>query len=137
MTDHPPKRRFWQIHLSTAVLMMILFGVLLGLNLRPPRIVSQAVIPATDFGDKSIRLVLQGEGWSISRFNTTITYPAYTINNGWTPEFQLNDFASREQPGDFWSKRWANISVNVLVCLALLTIALVSCEYLTRRRPKL
>jgi hypothetical protein len=33
----PPKHRVWQIHLSTAMVIMIVAGILLFLNLRPTR----------------------------------------------------------------------------------------------------
>jgi hypothetical protein len=62
MTDTQPKRRFWQMHLSSLVFVSLLMSVLLGLNLRGPRVSSDSL----DGRNRKV-VVIDAEGWPVPK----------------------------------------------------------------------
>jgi len=123
MPERARRKRF-QIHLSTAIVMMVAAGILLWANLgRPQDIVPIAEPRARYSGDSTtVCLVSQAYGWP----DVVKRYYVRTLNyKGSEPAW----VGSRE-----WRLDWWNLAEDVLIAVIILTIVWYLCERLIRRR---
>ena len=109
-----PKRRFWQIHLSTAIVLMLLASGLLGLNVQPRNThIEYSSLPG--------RTHFVQFGWPL-----TLEY-----------ELQVHELGEHVEAQDegmsFGIKLWAAVSNCILGVIFLLFLAMLL-EYLIRRR---
>jgi hypothetical protein len=121
MSDElPPKnRRFWQLHLSTAVASLLLLGPLIWFNVLPndePLLVNEAKIAEIDPLFTSLKSY---RGWPI-RFNQSFSIS--TTSNG------------RITCGCGTTLRIVPFAENILICGTLIIAFAISIEWLIRRR---
>ncbi len=116
------KRRFFQIHLSTAVVLMFVAGVLVWANVREQRsIIYNPPDPFT--GAPRPQFMIVGRGWPNS------------INSDGPINVPFVGDDSNELP-----YRWnipistARVAFNALFALAILLSVCVACEWRIRRR---
>lgn len=114
MTDSPPKkRRRFQLHLSTCVVMMVVAGIFMALNFTdwirietgPPRRYYD------DMADKEISVYFAGKGWPLR------------VNE------ELLPFS---KPAVFGLA----LAIDVTIALASLGLTGIACESLIRRRER-
>ena len=112
MSDDAPKKRSWfQIHLITAVVLMVVAGVLVWANVRP---VSNRPIWTPVY---EVENPFAGKG----------------LKRGWPLAFQTYT------ESEVWGVQYVTLSkttlgMNVVFALAILTAVAVSCGFLIRRR---
>jgi hypothetical protein len=135
--------RFRRIHLGTAIVMMIVAGILLGLNFRPPRVVYGTVrhwnITKTGQGGKEEVIEYTACGWPFaeSRF---LSRPLKNIETPWTEEIAqvvLDDAIARGQFKHYEAGRycfWRVVYKNVAFGLIITLLCGVLSEYLFRRK---
>jgi hypothetical protein len=109
------KRRFWRIHLSTAIMLMFVMAVVLGLNFSR---IKSPTSPERFYGWPMF-LCVYGE-------NSAFSYLQFRDSVDGTPfmpweELRVLNFA-------------LFVLCDVAVCAALLIIVAMPCEYLIRRR---
>lgn len=119
MTDKKPKRRAWfQLHLSTCVVMMVVAGAMLGLNMRPIQILESRCEFETQ--------------WTL-----TVRCPGFpgdiwrgTVCGSPTPEAALENFLNDGKivRGGRYDNLWP--------CLVVLSLAALACQFLIRRRDR-
>jgi hypothetical protein len=114
----PPKRRFWQIHLSTAVVMMVVAGFLAFLN----------------FSKETFNL---GER-PYNYFRSSEQFESYGWPWKWLTrqEGTVQDFELRPMAGRPWEFKLLSLTGSMVVALLMLTGTAVALEYLIRRRSK-
>jgi hypothetical protein len=111
MTKMPSSQRsFWQLHLSTAVVAMSSFGVILGLN----------VIPDTTFGDNYYGWPNGTSVLEIEHFQGSLTAQASIVHFGDTSLVI----------------HWPAFVLNVAVMIAIVGMLVTLTEFLIRRRAK-
>jgi hypothetical protein len=106
-TSPPPKHRFWRIHLSTAVVMMLACSILLYANSREGNFMyarTTELEHGVEYGD----FIGSYYGWP---------YPCY---------WWMHDRTIVEPI----------IAANALVALSITIAVAITCEFLVRRRPK-
>ena len=114
MNDDAPRKRPWfQIHLSTAVVLMVVAGVLVWANVRKPVVLIR----------NSRIIELDRMGWPWNAESSIGGYldqtPDQAIRNARLRYFGTSEFY-----------------LNLITALAILTAVAVGCEYLIRRREK-
>jgi hypothetical protein len=115
MTDtSSPKRRFWQVHLSTAVLMMVVTGVVSWLN------TIQCYAPPLGTAVNCSFFC----GWPLDAADLT--------GRGWPVKFTPWEMAD----GSVVYFEWSMLTINGLICLALLIVAAIAIEWFTRRMKR-
>ncbi len=114
----PPKRRFWQIHLSTVMVLTVVAGLLLYLNLRP----------ASDKYERHYSVY----GWpnSVVAYNN-LSHVWYFVKG--TPQRTYDTDWSTWGEAEGVSIRAA---ANTIAALAILLLTAMASEYLIRRRSK-
>jgi hypothetical protein len=112
-TDTPPKRRFWQVHLSTFVLLTVVSGLSLGMNLHWSGL------------DKTSNISAQG--WPCAYHFRTERNAEYVYWLG-SSIYKL--------PVVGHTPPVVDMVVDIAVALLLVTGVAVSSEYLIRRRRK-
>jgi hypothetical protein len=122
MTDTPPpKRRSWQIHLSTAVVAMIVAAILLYANMRYDKVDSPLEEDSLD-----------GSG-------TTTLIPNSEYRHGW-PSTALRYFYFPEQEAPVHLIRdrqfYRAVAINLISALSIVALLTVLSEYVARRRSK-
>ena len=122
MSDsEPKKRRFWQVHLSTAVAMMFALGGFLQLN----------IVGKLDFSSDGVLAYTEGRiyGFPFSDYTAEFTTPTYDADR---MEAIPEEIQRRQLTFDEW--RISGCILNVAFCFfSIAAIALV-CEWLIRRR---
>jgi hypothetical protein len=111
-----PKRPLWQIHLSTAVVLMIVAAALLYLNIRA---VSSQRIAAP------IRIVMVGGK----------PMPDTLIQYGWPIHCVTSGHYDNDSPS-YLIVESHRLLISVAVNIGILVAAAYACEYLIRRRSK-
>jgi hypothetical protein len=105
-----PKRRFWQIHLSTAIILMFVAGALLWANTR-----RQEVQFAT--------CTVEYYGWPQLAYQK------------WQGRMVQNFYGNpTSTPADFEGFAWKGLGVNFILALAILAAIGAGVERLARRR---
>src|SRR5437762_2894418 len=125
MSDKP-RRPWFQIHLSTTVIMMLTAGVLLGLNLsdHTPHVTqSPSQLPEEIY-------FLGGRGWPFS-----VQQGAFSNTSVWTknlpPETVLADSDSRWR---YYGTDKVLLAINIGICLIIVLFAGSLLEWRIRRR---
>jgi len=124
-----PKRRFWQIHLSTAVVLMLVSGAFLGAN---------CLERVTERYDETQQAQLN---YAFRMRQTVGEYPTshtfVCVTNGWPLQFsgRIVDEAGNVMPFYAWGNEWRNdwLVLNVLLGIALCVVTATICERLIRR----
>jgi len=103
------KRRFWQIHLSTAVVLMFVTAGFLWLNFRPRHV-----------------------QWFVLRWHEKYYFEPATVI-GWPRVYSghTNTGSTLDVPPLFVS-----VTINLTVMLVAVVIASFACEYFIRRRER-
>lgn len=127
------KRRFWQIHLSTAVVMMLAASLLLYLNIvglsGAPKTIGKYKLKDFSWIEDSrdqvvdLQLVPKTFGWPMS-YRREEQMVVVLADGGLSPNTD----------GPQWSDTPGNIKWNVLFCLAIVAGTAVAIELLTRPR---
>jgi hypothetical protein len=119
MSETKPKLRFWQFHLSTAIILSIVAAVILFLNIRMRQ---TDELFEHDNGGSSIE---DRCGWPFAIYRTIPE---------WLIQAEEADGQSEwsQHIKDNWS--YSAIAANLLVGTTILFVVLVSCEWLIRRR---
>ncbi|HYF51349.1 MAG TPA: hypothetical protein VEJ63_18185 [Planctomycetota bacterium] len=149
-------RRFWQIHLSTAVVLMVLAGILLWLNMRPPRF----IILEDKSGSFTRSVAILDYGWPLTRMGRFWRFddkePEQEIQayvRHWTRNLAEGSDVFSKVDGFEWrlafypgsTLRWPDTGPytplvfeisNILSCLLILIMTAVPLEYFARRRVK-
>jgi hypothetical protein len=110
-------RRWFQLHLSTVVVLTLVAGGLVGLNVTPRE--SKIYVRQS---------VLQIEEWQSTNPN-----PLIVSSYGWPTDHRdraLNFYRVSERD----KIRYDRLCANVAVCLAIMSAVGVTLEYLIRRR---
>jgi hypothetical protein len=142
-----PKRRFGQVHLSTALVGTLIAGILLGLNLRPPRVIAGTTrgVPESANNPAWVFYKYAASGWpwvaKKSGRQYPKVYPAFSTAEEWH-QWAQNDLAKEIQRGryrQFDAGRfvtWGYVLTNFFACSALTPGSCVLFEYIIRRRAK-
>ena len=119
--DAPKKRAWFQIHLSTAVVLMVIAAILIGLNIGGPEL---------------------GPGWGSRGFTYVVTRPGFPFNYQYqiqgpnpfmVPDFELD----LTQTPEIWeSESFPTLAANVFFCVLVLCGICVYTEFLFRRRER-
>ena len=126
MNDDAPKKRSWfQVHLSTAVVLMITAGVLMLANLRPPKIVDY---------DQFLTLSFYSSGWPFRELNTFEQKGSPNLRELLEIEDLRQELLSLRNTSRFSSL--PTMLANVAVALAILTAVAMGCEWWVRRRER-
>jgi hypothetical protein len=125
-----PKRRFWQIHLSTAVVLMLASALLLYLNLtehtRPYTIRWRDAV-GTDSED--IMYFDRGFPCTYYSYSPRVSDDKHRVAGPWSTWELI------EAKLDFWPRiDEPLLLLNIALALATLTVLTASCEYLIRRK---
>jgi len=124
-----PKHRFWQLHLSTAMLLMLVAGGFIGLNMR-----------GAFLSERSVEgVVVRGPGWPFPREQVTFvgideTSALREYSDWYNGDGALNHVRSVIWPRIFKRYFQSPIMDNILVGLLLLFAIWRSNEFLIRRR---
>jgi len=145
-------RRFWQIHLSTAVVLMVLAGGILAINLKTTRRIFVAFQPASILDDRYSYEQMVGfyngwptecrrtEGYVPSRQDTEIAITGAIPNLGlmdvafveskWPEVFQQLELDWNVRDPGLLSSGWiiSNTLINFATAIALLTATAIACE---------
>lgn len=138
-----PRRKRFQIHLSTALIMMIAAGFLIWANVTPqhsldnatmddtfrlyPKLLPEYVDPVkfqimlSFTGARDIKLEQKTHGWPamvVRKFDITITFEA----------------RSKKSPLGHTGYLWSAIAINLAVALSILFTIWFVCEWWIRRR---
>jgi hypothetical protein len=116
--EKPKKRRFWQLHLSTAVLLMFGAGGFLWLNSFPHRFYPWADMPENYFYQY---------GWPTVFYTDPEPALVMGIPLGTALDRFIREVGQREVST-------LHVVVNVLVALPCLASLAFACEWLIRRR---
>ncbi|MCZ7649023.1 MAG: hypothetical protein M5U26_27830 [Planctomycetota bacterium] len=123
--DTPRKRRWFQLHLSTCVALMIVAGLILWSNMRPGSAVITLARPP---------IKVYGWPWTIANQppaqieNEHINLGAYS--------FYLDGLEFTNQLNALTATYGRNLVWNVLVALAILAAVALPLEYLARRSER-
>jgi hypothetical protein len=140
----PKKRHIWQLHLNTAVLMMIVVGVLLWLNL----IVSAHMYSSRTTDQKGIEYT---NLWAVAKCGWPIAFVDDCVNDFWTDEEQaktdvkstdeklMNAYCSRFDGRCILSceievHHWRDVVMDIVIATGLLGLCAYVSEFLIRRR---
>jgi hypothetical protein len=109
----PPKRRFWQIHLSTAVVACMFAGWFMHMNMGEPTVVQEI-----------------SHGTSHPPF--LVIFPSWPKSNVW------RSYAYTEADALKYMQEYSTnyVSVNIPIGVAMLMGLVAAMEYLIRRRSK-
>jgi len=116
MQNTRPPRRFFQLHLSTALVLMLLAAGVLAANVLPR---------AHQFGN--LKYEVSGWPWVLYvevDYDDPGYYTLVTLQRGWATERSVKDY---------W---YARMSGNIAVALGILTIAALVLEWRLRRREQ-
>jgi hypothetical protein len=124
MTDTPPsKRRFWQLHLSTAVVVTVTAGFFVGLNVIPLRL--------DPLSEPSMTQIEQ-YGWPF-RYDARYLVSGAVQRDIKAATFHDDYGKSTEYVFGFDNSRLAlNLAVAASICICVIVVS----EYLIRRRSK-
>jgi len=128
--DGPKKRRWFQLHLSTLLVLLVELNLIIFLN------VANQMLPTED-----------------DQFWIDPNEDVYVLKNGWLYGFPMSccfkaettiyeyvggkEGSRRKDLGKVTHWRWANLSINILCGLGFLLVSTMSIEWATRRRkPK-
>jgi len=115
-------RRFWQIHLSTAVVVMITAGGLLALNC----LHHEHALSSTDDDGVFRGSVFEYTIWDVSPISLRYGWPSTCL--------ETYDFNKKQNHWGRWRVR--GILLNAGVACGVLTVVAFGSEYLIRRRSK-
>lgn len=118
------RRRLWQIHLSTAVVVVLVSGTLLGINMRPPRVIS-AEGKVNKYGGLWIAVEYQVDGWPFATQGVTTLYTSYTESANIRKYAEAR--IGNEVPIPFNFKNFA-------AAIAIVLAVAVMSEFILRRR---
>ena len=145
------KRPWFQIHLSTAVVLMVVAGVLVWANVTTQIYISPLSyvvnIPPNDQYDKVIGekrgwpLAFQDTSeqnvkWGLPKDSKNLSFPGIRFDEDALQagkHLVRLDYEVWSSP-ELWSKK--NLALNFALALAILTAVAVGCEYLIRKREK-
>lgn len=116
MQNARPERRFFQLHLSTVLVLMLLSAGLLGANLLPQ---------VYQLGN--LNWEYQGWPWALKvdlDYDNPGFFDVFTLRRGWIAERSVEDY---------W---YVRLGGNIAVALGILTLAGVLLEWRLRRRDK-
>jgi hypothetical protein len=129
MSDEQPpnKRRFWQLHLSTAVLMMLYSAGFVGLNATPRSDTSH-------YGNYSILYIEEWYGWP-REFVWRQTWPETKMRPAEVGSMICGySYQRRRWPGCGLAYALWGALPNLFVCMAGLAAVVFVSEHLIRRR---
>jgi hypothetical protein len=109
MSEAPPQRRPWQIHLSTVLVTSLLAGWFMLLNFGEPTVARQ-----------------NRSGETSSEF--LVSFPAWPIRNDW----HCNATSETQCLDRLRDRRWDKVSVNAVIGLLSLIGAAATMEYAIR-----
>ena len=131
-----PNRRFWQIHLSTAMVLLLIVAGFIGINVNSPRyeVLDDAAASFRPANNEKLKLLHISGGWPI-RSDRSIPVPASV-----RPDTEMSTDPSEHITFERF-ERWCGLECAVnsapyngsLLIGLLLAVALVS-ESLIRRR---
>jgi hypothetical protein len=148
MNETRARRRFWQLHLSTALVMMLIASGVVYLNVLPRRspirsygypTISYSRI-AQKLGIEEPPSVKREYGWPWRFMMQTIeierhpSEPVTEFPSGgyfYAPGETFDDFVEGSSQNRI---QWWALSGNVSIAFAVLMCAVVSCEFIIRRR---
>lgn len=123
-------RAFWQIHLSTAVVVVLVSGTVLGINMRPPRVIGCHLASTVENGGRWIFVSYQTGGWPFAN----VEYANFYCEAGrkdWTvPDFvktELDVCLSKRVPVHFDLQ-------NFIVAAAIVLSITALCEFIIRQK---
>ena len=122
MSDNP-KRRFWQIHLSTAVVLMFVTGSILCLNVCCRRHLGWQYHEKAFLGAN-----VTGVQEDYLKDPFEIGWPLYSIRNF----VEVSPMMVKSSP--VYLVSWSAIMTNLIVGLFCIFMATLTCEFLIRRR---
>ena len=113
------KRRWFQIHLSTAVVLMFVAGGLMWANLRARKVEWDG----SNIGYVATRSPAFDYGW-----------PQVILNDHyeWKTPFDRSDLTDETYKVQWW--RYDNLAINIATALALFCATAFMCEWSIRRR---
>jgi hypothetical protein len=126
------RRHLWQIHLSTAVVVVLVSGTVLGINMRAPRLLSAEVNDLRSsytFSGRWIAVNYRIGGWPFAEDVQTNFYCRESDNRS-AKEFaqaHLDEMLNKRIPTKFDLKNFTIATVIVLSITA-------ACEFIIRRR---
>jgi hypothetical protein len=135
----PLKHRFWQIHLSTAVIAMLVAGVLLGLNLRPPQILEVKFFK--EQGGPYL-VIFNDDGWPVraTAFRKEIFGDELELEALKAAIVTGEELGSDWNPEYGWrSPEWLVLHrhlINTIIAVGITAVTMVSCECFIRHRSK-
>lgn len=123
MSERP--RPWFQIHLSTGVILMVLVAILLGLNIATDR---ECLVREKDIG-KAQSLLLKGEGQG---------FPFTFYIRGFQTVYSDEGFGWGNPIESDYIEKWRTVYLilDVIISVFLVIITTVGCEYLILRREK-
>ena len=118
MSDKP-KRRLWQIHLSTAIVLMFVAGVLIFLNISPHQ--------AEENWGKMEDFVSGGQHITYGFPRECFDDEANQMNTYFTRYTNVHGFVL-----SIWKTN--NLIIDVLFAITIFVAVTIACEWLIRRR---
>lgn len=134
----PRKRAWFQLHLSTCVVLMLASGVVLWANLRPPRVHSFEFLPRFSNGNPTLKGEWNYCGWPFHQgsviFSEKIVKPEVEHLQDLLDWMVENGAYDHQSAGRFYS--WKFVFANLTVGVAIMGAIAAFCESLIRRRRK-
>jgi hypothetical protein len=125
--EEKPKRRFWQIHLSTAVMFSLIAAGILGANVVPSVFTGRYI--DNDSSEKQ---------YTVKRYGWPIPLLAYNVERS---EVELHDIFSSNRSYELWPgcgilySLWT-IILNLLAWLAMLAVPALLLNLFWRTRQR-
>jgi hypothetical protein len=116
------KRRFWQIHLATAIVLMFVAGALLGGNTLLRARTWPPVPVIGDLGDANDNRLLRQE--FVAKMNSGVLEMT-----GFPFVYYYRDTATGIE-----RKLYENVQMNLYAATAILVVTAIGCEWFIRRR---
>jgi len=132
----PPRRKRFQIHLSTAIVMMIVAGVLIWANVAPRQFDDSRTFNNYEritAGDITGFFYYPSVWTTECGWPTTMSTKHTVLHSVKTPEFQ--EISVNSPRGILESREWhLGTIINTVVALFILFLIWFACEWLIRRR---
>jgi hypothetical protein len=127
MTNTPPKRRFWQIHLSTAIIAMFVSSALVALNAIPTEYDDAAELHRAQIALQQAKMEPEYIPAEMKRYGY-----------GW-PQPWLYVRTAREAIHEPYLSEWWRgepLAKDVVSMLGIVLLVIIASELLIRRRSK-
>ncbi len=116
-----PRRAWFQVHLSTAIVVMFVAGGLIGANITPHRSVNE--LPnRSDYSRQEVYAI------------APMKWPTNEISYGWPLTAYETGVASPVGGGHYRIWKWLSMTINIAICLVTLATFAIAAEWLLRRR---